>query len=139
MTAAERTPPIALRVADRAPDAAAVAPDTGPAAVRVHPDDDVAVAVRPQAAGTEIVVEGARVTLAEDVPAGHKFALRALAAGESVMKYGLPIGAVTEAVEPGTWLHAHNLRTRLSGTLEYRWSDERSALSAEKSDSALQR
>jgi hypothetical protein len=37
-----------------------------PMAVRVHPDDDVAVAVRPLAAGTEVTVEGARVTPAND-------------------------------------------------------------------------
>jgi altronate hydrolase len=54
-----------------------------------------------------------------------------------VLKYGMPIGAVTEAVAPGTWLHAHNLKTRLSGTLEYHYSAERSAMSAESLRSVL--
>ncbi len=131
------TPLIALRAADRAPDVQATLPTTGPAAVRVHPDDDVAVLIRPMPAGSEIAVEGARVTLHQDVPAGHKVALRALAAGEAVRKYGMPIGAVTEAVEPGTWLHAHNLKTRLSGTLEYRYGGERAAMSDEGTASSL--
>jgi altronate hydrolase len=101
-----------------APAAGSFAP-AGPIAVRVHPDDDVAVAVRPLAAGTEVVVEGARVMLAEDVPAGHKFALRALAHGENVRKYGFVIGATTAPVAEGAWMHAHNLATRLGGTLDY--------------------
>lgn len=93
-----------------------------PPAVRVAPDDDVAVAVRPLAAGTTVEVEGARVTLVDDVPAGHKVALRALAPGEPVRKYGFPIGAATAPIVAGAWVHSHNLATRLSGALEYRWN-----------------
>jgi altronate hydrolase len=124
---------IGLRTSDRVAAAPAAPPSTGPAAVRVHPDDDVAVLIRPLPAGSEVVVEGARVTLAEDVPAGHKVALRALRAGEAVHKYGMPIGAVTTDVAPGTWLHAHNLKTRLEGTLEYVYDEsvERRASSVE--------
>jgi altronate hydrolase len=85
-------------------------------------------------AGTEVEVEGARVALREDVPAGHKVALRDLAEGEPVCKYGMPIGATTAAVPAGSWVHSHNLRTRLEGTLEYTYrpSDERGARSAEQ-------
>jgi altronate hydrolase len=100
----------------------AVAPHAGPPAVRIHPTDDVAVAVRALPAGTVVEVDGARVTLADDVPAGHKIALRALRAGEPVRKYGYAIGAVTADVEAGRWLHAHNLATRLGGPLDYQWA-----------------
>lgn len=98
-----------------------LAPDAPPA-VRVTPDDDVAVAVRPLAAGTTVDVEGVRVTLVDDVPAGHKIALRALELDEAVHKYGFPIGAATAPIAAGAWVHAHNLATRLGGTLEYRWT-----------------
>ena len=97
---------IGLRTADRA-TAPAAPPATGPAAVRVHPDDDVAVLIRALPAGSEVEVDGVRVTLHEDVPAGHKVALRALAAGAPVHKYGMPIGAVTTDVTPGTWLQPY--------------------------------
>src|SRR5689334_20619462 len=73
-------------------------PADAPDAVRVHPTDDVAVATRPLAAGTVVEVEGARVTLAEDVPAGHKIALRDIAQGEPVRKYGMAIGAATAPI-----------------------------------------
>jgi altronate hydrolase len=96
-----------------------------PRAVRIHPDDNVAVAVEPLHEGTEIAVDGARVVLVEDVPAGHKLALVALAPGDAVSKYGFVIGETTQAVPAGSWVHSQNLRTRLSGTLEYRYQPAR--------------
>ena len=50
---------------------------------------------------------------------GHKYALRELAAGEKVIKYGMPIGVTTAAVAKGEHVHTHNMKTRLSGQLEY--------------------
>ncbi|HEY0776832.1 MAG TPA: UxaA family hydrolase [Gemmatirosa sp.] len=93
-----------------------------PTAVRVTPHDTVAVAVRALAAGTTVDVDGLCVTLVDDVPAGHKLALRAHEAGEPVRKYGYPIGAATAPIAAGAWVHAHNLATRLGGPLEYRWT-----------------
>jgi altronate hydrolase len=90
-----------------------------PDAVRVHADDNVAVAIRPLAAGESVEVAGARITLRDPVPAGHKIALRALDAGEPVVKYGFPIGEITAPVAAGGWIHSHNLRTRLEGMHEY--------------------
>jgi altronate hydrolase len=60
--------------------------------------------------------------LQETVPAGHKIALQALDAGEAVVKYGFPIGRLTQPVEPGEWVHSHNLKTALDGMVEYRYA-----------------
>jgi altronate hydrolase len=95
---------------------------TRPDAVRIHEDDNVAVAIRPLVVGEQIEVAGARVTVRDAVAAGHKIALRPLDAGESVVKYGFPIGAITAPVHAGGWVHAHNLRTRLEGMHEYAYS-----------------
>jgi altronate hydrolase len=97
-------------------------PDGGrPAAVRIQRADDVAVATRPLVAGEEIVVDGERLTVRTDVPAGHKVALHDLAAGAEPRKYGFVIGVTTEPVERGSWIHSHNLRTHLEGHVEYRY------------------
>ena len=71
-----------------------------PQAIRIHPADDVLVAVRALAAGNEITVEGERIVLAEDIPAGHKIALRPLAPGEPVAMrdYLIRSGIPTEKV-----------------------------------------
>src|SRR5262249_28484933 len=50
---------------------------------------------------------------------GHKIALESLRVDQQVVKYGLPIGLASVAVEPGEWVHSHNLRTALSGVLDY--------------------
>ena len=49
------------------------------------------------------------LTITQAVPAGHKFALHPLSAGEEVLRYGHRIGAATQAIAPGEWIHSHNL------------------------------
>jgi altronate hydrolase len=90
-------------------------------AVKIHPADNVAVAVRALPAGCDVIVDGARVALSEEIPAGHKLALRAVRRGESIVKYGFPIGAATAPIAPGEWVHSHNLKTCLEGVLEYQY------------------
>jgi len=92
-----------------------------PQAVRIHPADNVVVAVRSLPAGSEVVVEDAGVVLRDDVPAGHKIAVRPIEPGEPVVKYGFPIGAATAAIAPGAWVHTHNLKTCLEGVVDYRY------------------
>lgn len=73
--------------------------------LRLHELDDVAVALRDLPAGT--LVDG--VTLTGDLPAGHKVALRGIAVGQPVRKYGQQIGFATAAMAPGDHVHTHNL------------------------------
>ena len=60
--------------------------------VKIHENDNVAVALRPLAKGETLDVAGAKVSLLEDIPQGHKFALKPIAKGEEVIKYGFRIG-----------------------------------------------
>ena len=52
-----------------------------------------------------------RVTAIEHIPFGHKFALRALHAGDPVIKYGARIGTATQVIAPGEHVHLHNMRS----------------------------
>jgi altronate hydrolase len=90
-------------------------------AVRVRSTDDVAVAVDALEPGDVVTVGDVSVTAREAVPAGHKVALRGLGEGEVVRKYGWAIGRTTAPVDAGGWIHSHNLRTQLEGTLEYHY------------------
>lgn len=81
--------------------------------VYLHPEDNVCVAARHLERGTKIDAGGRSVTLPETVKMGHKIALDPLAKGQSVVKYGQIIGFTTEAAEPGTWLHTHNVTAGL--------------------------
>ena len=82
-------------------------PSSAPRALRLSPLDGVAVALADLAIGERPVDDGP--TLVDAVPRGHKFALRAHAAGASVTKYGLPIGTATQAIPAGAHVHVHNL------------------------------
>ena len=89
--------------------------------VKIRPADMVAVALKPLAAGQTLAAGGDRVTLTEDVPMGHKIALRDIRAGEKVVKYGYPIGEATEDIPAGSHVHTHNLKTLLRGEQAYAW------------------
>ena len=83
--------------------------------IHIHPKDNVAVALRPIPAGT--VFEG--VTAKQDIPQGHKMALAGLKEQDQVVKYGFSIGHATASIAPGEWVHTHNMKTNLSGEMEY--------------------
>ena len=55
---------------------------------------------------------------------GHKYALRDIAAGEDVVKYGMPIGHATKAIAKGEHVHVDNLATNLGEVLEYSYEPE---------------
>jgi altronate hydrolase len=85
----------------------------------IHPRDNVAVVLRNLCAGQPVTVSGRTITIADDIPCGHKLAITPIAAGEQVMKYGQPIGRATSNIAPGEWVHVHNVRTNLEGVQEY--------------------
>jgi altronate hydrolase len=88
-----------------------------PAIVRLHPDDDVAIARDRLLAGTSIELEdGPEIQVRQEVPAGHKVALRPITAGQPVLRYGQPIGLTTQAIAAGDHVHTHNLGLGLPGT-----------------------
>ena len=53
---------------------------------------------------------------------GHKYALCDIKAGETVVKYGNPIGHATVDIKKGEHVHTHNMKTNLSGILEYSYT-----------------
>ena len=53
---------------------------------------------------------------------GHKYAVRKIAKGENVIKYGSPIGHATVDIKKGEHVHTHNLKTNLCGSLEYTYN-----------------
>ncbi len=52
---------------------------------------------------------------------GHKYALRDIKAGENIIKYGNPIGHAIVDIAKGEHVHNHNIKTNLSGNLEYKY------------------
>jgi altronate hydrolase len=94
-------------------------PPTLPDAIRIASEDDVAVALRPLAAGEDVQVDGRAIRLRDAVGAGHKFAVADIAAGAPVRRYRAPIGLATRAIAVGEHVHTHNVRTALVGERAY--------------------
>ena len=57
----------------------------------------------------------------EEIPAGHKYALRDIAVGEFVVKYGEIIGRATQKITTGEWVHTHNVKSHLDEKVAYRY------------------
>jgi altronate hydrolase len=78
--------------------------------VVINLKDNVAVALVEIKAGEPLVgVEGKELTAKEDIRRNHKVALAEIPAGGRIIKYGESIGAASRAIEPGQWVHTHNL------------------------------
>lgn len=89
-------------------------------ALRLAESDNVATLLTALDAGARIAAFDLAVR--EAVARGHKIALAPIAAGGVVRKYGFPIGLATRDIAAGEWVHSHNMRTALDGTLDYRWN-----------------
>ena len=87
--------------------------------IRIHEKDNVIVAVRSISAGETLAIDGQTVMALDDIPAGHKMALRDISWGEQVVKYGYPIGNASRDIRAGEWVHTHNVKTGLGELLEY--------------------
>ncbi|MDR2654610.1 MAG: altronate dehydratase family protein [Oscillospiraceae bacterium] len=90
--------------------------------VQIHPADGVAVALRTLARHERIEAADLRIELLDEIPAGHKFALKDAEPGEKILKYGFAIGRASRAIRAGEWVHTHNLATGLSEKPSYSYT-----------------
>ncbi|MBE6186012.1 MAG: altronate dehydratase [Rikenellaceae bacterium] len=91
--------------------------------LKINANDNVAVVLADVlTAGDVVEVDGQRVVVQQEVARGHKVALVDMGAGQQVVKYGYPIGHLTQAVKAGEWIHTHNLESDLCDNLEYTYT-----------------
>lgn len=85
--------------------------------------DDVGVATEDIRSGEQVsgvcmdTEESVTLAARGDIPLGHKIAVKDIAAGGDVTKYGVKIGRATQAIAAGDYVHVHNIRSA-------RWSFE---------------
>ncbi|MCY0096344.1 UxaA family hydrolase [Hoeflea ulvae] len=91
--------------------------------LRLHADDNVLVALKTVEAGTSISVDGHDLVLAETIARAHKVAARAIASGDVIVKYGMPIGRATADIAAGRHVHVHNIRSDYTPTYSLRDND----------------
>ena len=90
--------------------------------LKINPADSVVVCLQPKKQGEIITIDGKTVVLNQDTPAGHKVLIKDVRQGEDIIKYGYPIGHALQDMKAGDWVNENNLKTNLSGTLEYTYN-----------------
>ena len=89
-------------------------------AIIINPRDNVGVALFELKKGETF----GNIEIINNIPEKHKFALTDITKGESVIKYGYPIGRATTDIKKGDHIHTHNLITALTDSAEYIYKGE---------------
>ena len=100
--------------------------------LKINPADSVIVCLQEKKQGDVIEIDGKQITVLQDTPAGHKILITDKKQGENIIKYGYPIGHALEDLKAGQWVNENNLKTNLSGTLEYTYQPVNEALNIKK-------
>ena len=80
--------------------------------LRLSLADNIAVVTATAEAGCELCAgDGTTIRLRDRLEVGHKVAIREIAAGEKIVKFGCPIGSATRAIRSGEHVHTHNLKS----------------------------
>ena len=99
--------------------------------LKINPADSVVVCLRPMQKGETINIDGKTIEIKQDTPAGHKLLIKDAPKGTNIIKYGYPIGHSIEDLTEGQWVNENNIKTNLSGSLEYEYSPVNEKLSIE--------
>ncbi|HEY1154895.1 MAG TPA: UxaA family hydrolase, partial [Arthrobacter sp.] len=78
----------------------------------LHPEDNVGTALGTVPAGSTVSFSGGEVLCTDEIPGGHKVALRTIEADEPVRKYGQIIGFAGRPIRQGEHVHVHNVAYR---------------------------
>lgn len=102
--------------------------------LKINPADNVAVAILDLSAGEKVNIDGLEITLSQDIPAGHKFALTALSNNDNIIKYGYAIGHAISDIAQGGLVNEKNIKTNLDGLLDYKYEPIKVELDIPKRD-----
>ncbi len=88
-------------------------------AIRLHPADNIVVALCDLTAGSHLELPRP-IQIRQAVSLGHKVAALPIDQGQTIVKYGQPIGVARQPILPGEWVHSHNLEQEApSGEYEF--------------------
>jgi SAF domain-containing protein len=84
-------------------------------ALLINQEDNVAVALEAIPGGDEFTLVGGaaevRLRARQAIPFAHKIAVRPIAKGEAILKYGVPVAVAAADIAVGDWVHTHNARS----------------------------
>lgn len=90
--------------------------------IRITDDDNVLVVLEDIKKDSEIEVDKIKIKILENIPKGHKVAIKKIGVNQDVIKYGYVIGHAVVEILPGSWVHSHNLKTNLNDRIKYSYN-----------------
>ncbi len=109
-------------------------PTAETAVIHLSARDNIAIARAPLSPGQEIRVGGASLTVLDSVPMGHKVALKPIAPGGDIVRYGQVMGKARTSIEPGRHVHVQNVAFQ-ELTFDYEYPESDIALPVAPADS----
>lgn len=100
--------------------------------IKINSTDNVIIALKDFLAGEIISIDQKEVKIVNAIPKGHKIALVSIDENENIIKYGTPIGHATQAILAGEHVHVQNIKTNLSGTINYSFNQKLNELSKQQ-------
>ncbi len=79
--------------------------------VLLHPNDNILVCCKEGVAGDVVFIDGVEHQLVESIRVGHKIARNDLSGGDKVVRYGAPIGSMTQDCQRAFHIHTHNMKS----------------------------
>jgi altronate hydrolase len=98
--------------------------------IQINPADNLVVAIRNLPVGEKISAGGIDLETKEEIPAGHKVAIRNMAVGDHIIKYGYPVGHAVKEISQGSLVDEKNIKTNLAGLSEYTYTPVPTSVSA---------
>jgi altronate dehydratase len=77
--------------------------------VKLDEADNVVTVTKETPAKTIVRIDSEDITVLQDIPFGHKFAITNIAKGEDIIKYGVKIGIASTDIGKGEYVHVHNV------------------------------
>ncbi|XOQ44251.1 MAG: Altronate dehydratase [Clostridium sp.] len=79
--------------------------------IRVNEKDNMVTCLRPIKAGETVFLDGQSYVATSDIPQFHKMSISTIKKGEYCYKYGQVIGVAMENLNPGDYVHVHNMES----------------------------
>lgn len=89
--------------------------------IKINPNDNVIIALAPLSTTDILMVDNQPIAVQQEIPSGHKVAIKPIKTTENIIKYGFPIGHATTDIATGEHVHTHNVKTNLGELSEYHY------------------
>lgn len=102
--------------------------------IRINPKDNVVVALKNLKKDTVVDLDNTKIKLKNNIENGHKIAVKPILVEENIIKYGFVIGKAVCDIEPGEFVHYHNMKTNLEKIEQYTYPPKSTILNCKKKD-----